>query len=283
MVASLSDLLALYPIPSALSKQVSTIDLYNLARTCRALHTHIKPGTHLFKALCRQSFCDGKGLEARKQFREPLYTQLYYGFVHTVMHDEAIEVRLFAQKCDEANALPCRRCGINICEGCRVWDREVNFLPIRPFAHMWEEAEHYYAPCLSFDEMTEKELRGQFLYEECGCVTYTRWLCFRCACEEDRASHMLNWKALDAWHAFENCDCREKQSGCGHDPELVFEGGPNYRKYRVEVFMAVQGVIMVCARSASGRSFANCTLLRAADVSLRKMGTQRNSHKVYMV
>lgn len=97
---------------------------------------------------------------------------------------EEEEVRLFRRTCDEANALPCRVCGINVCEVCRDCPR---FVPepdyIAQFTHL-----PVYAPqlgdvmclCPGCDDAMEDQLRGQFLNALCDCDHHRRWVCWKC-------------------------------------------------------------------------------------------------------
>ena len=118
-MASLTTLISQHPILCALSSFLSTLDLFNLALTDSTHYLHILSSQAIFNALCRHSLCDGRGLTKRQEF-----TGLYslerrgynWGGRRKIWQDEPIEVRLYGTKCDETGALPCRKCGIRICE-----------------------------------------------------------------------------------------------------------------------------------------------------------------------
>ncbi|KAI1090671.1 hypothetical protein F5B19DRAFT_316754 [Rostrohypoxylon terebratum] len=105
------------------------------------------------------------------------------------MIDREIEVRLFNLRCDEAGALPCRKCGVNICEECREYPR------IPPMGGFIDRRPHLNGPwisqtviclCDSCDAKLEDEIRGDFLNERCDCDTVKRWICKKCVMEEER-------------------------------------------------------------------------------------------------
>ena len=118
-MATFTTLTAQYPILSTLSSYLSTVDLFNLVLGNRTLHSYILASRTTFNALCRDSLCDGRGLTKRQDFAG-LYRLGYLihslNFRKKIFQDEPIEARLYATKCDEAGALPCRKCDINICE-----------------------------------------------------------------------------------------------------------------------------------------------------------------------
>lgn len=125
----LIDLLARYPILAILSGYIATVDLYNLGRICKEAQVYIKPGSSIFKRLSRECLCDGHGVEARKEFRGPLYTApstLWWQLnksIGTIYKEEKVEIHLYSLRCDQSDVLPCHKCGINICEQCRALDR----------------------------------------------------------------------------------------------------------------------------------------------------------------
>ena len=108
-----------HPILRELSSFLSTLDLFHLALTSRTHHSYILASLCTFDALRRNCLCDGSGLTQRQDFAG-LYSLQRRGYVwghqRKIWQDEPIEVRLYATKCDEAGALPCRKCSINICE-----------------------------------------------------------------------------------------------------------------------------------------------------------------------
>ncbi|KLO96971.1 uncharacterized protein FFNC_15076 [Fusarium fujikuroi] len=110
--------------------------------------------------------------------------------------DEEIEVRLYNIKCDEAGALPCLKCGINICEECRCYPRAAppNTHPNRrPHLRGSVQLDNIMCLCEECDAKTEKEVEGKFLNERCDCDIYTRWICVRCEDEERETA----WKYFE--------------------------------------------------------------------------------------
>lgn len=119
---SLQSITTQYPILTCLSSWLSTLDLYHLSLASKHFYTHILANKSVFDRLKRTALCDGRGLKQRQNFEGPfeLKDRRYVrGDRRRVWSDEPIEVQLWARKCDEAGALPCRRCGINVCEECR--------------------------------------------------------------------------------------------------------------------------------------------------------------------
>ncbi|KAF4811056.1 hypothetical protein CGCSCA5_v010168 [Colletotrichum siamense] len=189
---SLSNLISSYPVLSSLTEYVSTLDLFHLALTNRSNHASILGSPVIFNRLKRSCLCDGRGLARRQNFTGPHrihYWKLKLKQEPRIDFDEPIEVRLFNLKCDETGALPCVRCGINICEECRDYPRWPN-RSIYSFGrpHLNEPCQSYNVMCLCppCDEKQEKEIKGKFLNERCDCNVYSRWICLKCAREFDR-------------------------------------------------------------------------------------------------
>ena len=127
MARSLQDLTAQYPVLNCLSSWLSTLDLYRLSLTSKHVYNHILASKSVFETLKRTTLCDGHGLQKRQDFDGPYRTanwSLWFGHAPRVEQNEPIEVKLWNLKCDEAGALPCRRCGFNSCEECRRYQRE---------------------------------------------------------------------------------------------------------------------------------------------------------------
>ncbi|KAK3316890.1 hypothetical protein B0H66DRAFT_307172 [Apodospora peruviana] len=183
-----------YPVLSTVASYISTVDLLNLAMTSRANHSFILGSRASFDVLRRDCLCDGRSLRRRQMM--PGWPREHYDKrprTYTVREDEEIEVRVFNIKCDETGALPCRKCGINICEECRHFPR----LPTqnqqshdrRPHLHYTGEKYNVMALCLACDNATEEQLRGNFLNELCDCDVFRRWMCLGCVNQErDEAS-----------------------------------------------------------------------------------------------
>lgn len=185
---SITSLISSYGILPTLASWLSTLDLYHLSLTNRTHYSHIAASPTIFKVLTRQSLCDGRGLARRQAYDNFNYVP-EAGAPQKNQHaydDEEIEVRLYAVKCDEAGALPCVKCGVNVCEECRPYPRA---RPAYPRRRPRQNA-HFLAWCVMFlcetcDAAAEEEVRGRFLYEGCDCDVYTRWVCRRCKGDED--------------------------------------------------------------------------------------------------
>ncbi|KAI1452643.1 hypothetical protein F4805DRAFT_23021 [Annulohypoxylon moriforme] len=184
MAPRLLDLISQYPILETLASYISTRDLFHLGLTSQAYHAYILATPTVFEALRRFCLCDGRGLQRRIR-------ALDYKYLDRIDDDPEIEVRLYAKKCDEAGALPCRKCGINICEECRVCPRVAPNLP--PYRSYPERRPHLSSSgdvlnimclCDTCDAALEEQLRGKFLNELCDCDRYRRWICPRCSDEE---------------------------------------------------------------------------------------------------
>ncbi|KAI1499730.1 hypothetical protein F5X99DRAFT_410774 [Biscogniauxia marginata] len=185
MAPVLSDLIGQYLVLETLASYLSTLDLFHLGLTCRDHHACILSSTKVFQALRRDCLCDGRGLRRRQD----AYCNMRYirGFGPRIYHDEEIEVKLFAAKCDETGALPCLKCGINICEECRECPRVLfNLEDRRPHLDCAWQIDNVMCLCDACDAKLEEQLRGRFLSELCDCDRYRRWICSRCVNEEKR-------------------------------------------------------------------------------------------------
>ncbi|KAK3332577.1 hypothetical protein B0T19DRAFT_439402 [Cercophora scortea] len=188
-------LIACYPILSTLASHVSALDLLNLALTSRANHAHILASPPIFAKLRRSCVCDGHGLRDR-QDRTGLYKDYSKGYTppgprlpdggEDIDSDEEIEVRVFNRTCGEA--LPCVKCGVNVCEECRYYPRvkECYSQSCRPHLNgAWQMA-NVMAMCTACDEKQEDQLKGRFLSELCDCHIFRRWICSKCVVEEHK-------------------------------------------------------------------------------------------------
>ncbi|CAI6094678.1 unnamed protein product [Clonostachys chloroleuca] len=123
----ITGLISSYAILSTLASWLSSADLYHLGLTNRYHHSCILASPALFKKLQRLSLCDGHGLALRQEFKSPYLNKWRRAGRWTCnpgfTADEEIEDFLYNVKCDEAGALPCIKCGINICEECRFYPR----------------------------------------------------------------------------------------------------------------------------------------------------------------
>ncbi|KAJ4258068.1 hypothetical protein NW762_008208 [Fusarium torreyae] len=190
----LEDLISSYSILSTLTPWLSTLDLYHLARTNRSFYSFVYSSPKIFSSLSRHCLCDGRGLATRQNFGSPYHKNRMSGRWDINPHftgDEEIEVRLYNTKCDEAGALPCIKCGINICEECRCYPRAAppNAYPNRrPHLRGSFELDNVMCLCDKCDDVAEEEVTGKFLNELCDCDIYTRWICVRCEGEERETS-----------------------------------------------------------------------------------------------
>lgn len=111
----LTHLFTQYELLELTAQNLSTLDLYHLALTNSDLYNLIKIPPAKFARLARVSICDGKGLLSRQA--HPVVNNWRTGFEgRPPAYDEEIEVRVFNIKCNERGALPCVKCGINVCE-----------------------------------------------------------------------------------------------------------------------------------------------------------------------
>lgn len=191
---SIVDLLSSYSILSSLAPWLSTLDLHSLSLISRSAYTYIRSSETIFNFLTRQSLCDGRGLAVRQAFQGLYHQSPMPGRWDINPHlsgDEEIEVYLYNVKCDEAQALPCIKCGINICEECRCYPRAAppNARPDRrPHLRGRFELDNIMCLCEGCDNKTEEDIRGKFANQRCDCDIYTRWICVRCVNEERKTT-----------------------------------------------------------------------------------------------
>ncbi|KAF5655394.1 hypothetical protein F25303_615 [Fusarium sp. NRRL 25303] len=187
-------LVSSYSILTSLAPWLSTPDLYHLSLTSKSAYECIQSSPVIFKSLSRHCLCDGRGLATRQAYTSPYHRNRMAGQWTPSPHltgDEEIEVRLYNTKCDEAGALPCLKCGINICEECRCYPRAAPpsaYPNRRPHLRGSYELDNIMCLCEECDAKTEKELVEKFLNERCDCDVYTRWICIRCEEEERKTS-----------------------------------------------------------------------------------------------
>lgn len=189
---SIIGLISSYSILSTLAPWLSTLDLFHLSLTSQSAQSYILASPALFECLIRQCLCDGRGLVIRQttdNLPPDRGQTIPINQRYLEMHrDEEIEVRLYNIKCDATGALPCVKCGINICEECRIRPRAAPSIfsqNRRPHLNFIGEVDDIYCLCPICDASTEKEVAGKFLNELCDCDRYTRWICLKCKKEED--------------------------------------------------------------------------------------------------
>lgn len=113
-------LLSQYELLERTAQHLSTLDLFNIALTCHDLYSAILDSPLVFNKLKRLTICDGRGLIKRQTFTGLHKPHPTIKGQHTrgPIFDEEIEIRVYNVKCDAYNALPCLKCGINICKVC---------------------------------------------------------------------------------------------------------------------------------------------------------------------
>lgn len=187
---NITNLISSYSILTTLSSWISTLDLYHLALTNRTHHSFILGSPQIFKVLTRQSLCDGRGLADRKEFRGLYKIYDFDKGCGLIRRDEPIEVRLYNLNCDEAGALPCVKCGINVCEECRYYPRTSpegrgENPQRRPHLRKSFQMGAIMCLCPPCDAATEEEVKGKFLNELCDCDGLRYWICSKCRQEVD--------------------------------------------------------------------------------------------------
>ncbi|KAL9131995.1 MAG: hypothetical protein Q9217_000205 [Psora testacea] len=184
-----------YELLERTANYLSTIDLYNTALTCSDLFALIRQSERTFTRLKRVALCDGSGLRARQNY-EGFYNGLQgRGSWHWKNSDwaggrclavEEIEIRVWRRKCDGVHALPCIKCGINVCEECRYVPRvrtgDAYNPSRRPHYNTTYQNDNMICYCDDCDEPFEAQTEGKF----CDCDRYTRWICLRCRVNEQK-------------------------------------------------------------------------------------------------
>ncbi|RSL63233.1 hypothetical protein CEP54_005328 [Fusarium duplospermum] len=187
---NLTNLISSYSILTTLSSWISALDLYHLALTNRRHHSFILSSPQIFKVLTRQSLCDGRGLADRQEFRGLYKIYDFDKGSGIIRRDEPVEVRLYNLKCDEAGALPCVKCGVNVCEECRYYPRTApsgrkRDPQRRPHLNASFQIGAVMCLCPPCDAAMEKETEGKFLNELCDCDALRYWICSKCRQEVD--------------------------------------------------------------------------------------------------
>ena len=133
-MVKITSLFSQYELLTETSKYLSTLDLLHLASTNSELYALIRKSEHVWDHLKRKALCDGNGLKARQEFSR-IYAlaepdDFIFGDGREARYDEEVEVRVWNLKCDAANALPCLKCGINVCEVCHISGSFFNLLEV---------------------------------------------------------------------------------------------------------------------------------------------------------
>ncbi|KAM0411124.1 hypothetical protein ACHAPD_010950 [Fusarium lateritium] len=248
------DLISSYSILSSLAPWLSTLDLHKLSLTSRSAYSIIHSSDAIFGFLSRQSLCDGRGLAARQAFKGSYHRNPMPGRWDINPHlsgDEEIEVYLYNVKCDEAEALPCIKCGINVCEECRCYPRAAppTARPNRrPHLRGNFELDNIMCLCEECDKKTEEEISDKFVNLRCDCDVYTRWICVRCEDEERKTTRQyfaertqMEWDWIVRYDVDFGDDCEPSKtlhdhaferayrdaSGVEHDTYLKLSGIKN--------------------------------------------------------
>ncbi|RSM07888.1 hypothetical protein CDV31_008380 [Fusarium ambrosium] len=187
---NLTNLISSYSILTTLSSWISTLDLYHLALTNRTHHSFILASPQIFQVLTRQSLCDGRGLADRQEFRGLYKIYDFDKGSKIIQRDEPVEVRLYNLKCDETGALPCVKCGVNVCEECRYYPRTTRSgrrrdSERRPHLNATFQIGAVMCLCPPCDAAMEKEVQGKFLNELCDCDALRYWICSKCRQDVD--------------------------------------------------------------------------------------------------
>lgn len=205
-MVDLIHLFSQYELLELAAQSLSTLDLYHTALTCSTLYTLIRTPDAKFQRLKRVNTCDGKGLAARQE--SPKVWATIHALVNSLSIPKAeIKVRIF-EDCNGRGALPCIKCGINVCEDCRVFPREKHeWGPRRP--HCNDQAQMFNIVC--FCEACDEEVAAKIPGEDyCQCDIYTRWICRKCKWEEGKEEvwYRKHWT----------------QMYCGGEPEVAGAG-----------------------------------------------------------
>ncbi|PVH75927.1 hypothetical protein DL98DRAFT_518383 [Cadophora sp. DSE1049] len=182
----MSDFLSLvsqYELLVHTAKYLSTLDLFRLALTKSEFYGLILQSSAIFNRLKLSAICDGTGLRAR-QHVERLYAlrpedSSWGKDGRKSRYDGEIEVRVWILKCDAGNALPCRNCGINVCEECRyvpVYETLPDMVLVGDLTST--RSRNIICYCKRCDNAVEADIPLS-LSEYCDCDQYTRWICLR--------------------------------------------------------------------------------------------------------
>lgn len=259
--SQITSIVAQYPVLCVLVQQLSTLDLFHLSLTSKAIHSYIQPSSNLFKVLTRQSLCDGLGLVKRQEFKD-LYHTDYTDYDSE--KDEPIEVQLWSLKCGESDALPCVKCGINVCEECRYLDREALMsgkLNRVPYPDTNAEHDNFMALCPPCDAKMEQEVQQKgYASPVCDCDAYTRWICLKCRKDEVKYTIQYSEEGVKT-------DWNE-----GEDEETKYF-------YYHQTHLWVSSFILAALCSLGTITLTSLSAL----VFLRECHSRRNKHKVHLV
>ena len=115
----LTFIISQYGLLKCMALCLSALDLFNVGLTCHDLYSCILRSKPVFCKLKRLAICDGRGLNKRQNFvglYKSLSGDIAKSYLGGPRFDEEVEVRLYNLKCDASNALPCLKCGVNVCE-----------------------------------------------------------------------------------------------------------------------------------------------------------------------
>jgi hypothetical protein len=175
-----------YRILESTSHWLSTRDLFNVSLVCRDLHAVLIGSPEVFDHLKRYALCDGSGLKARQSYSGRYKSR---SGCRCCNNAEEVEVRVYRTQCDEAGALPCIKCGINVCEECRFVPRFKQDLRSFPTPHLNDTYQLQNIVC--YCDACDIGMEEQYGPHLCGCNQYTRWICLQCKDIEDEESWAL--------------------------------------------------------------------------------------------
>ncbi|KAF4333505.1 hypothetical protein FBEOM_12687 [Fusarium beomiforme] len=249
---SINELISSYSILTSLAPWLSTLDLLNLSLTSKSAYGYIRSSPEIFKSLSRHCLCNGRGLVIRQAYAHAYYRKRMAGrwtINSSFDGDEEIEVRLYNVKCDEAGALPCVKCGINICEECRCYPRAAPpsaYPNRRPHLTGSFELNNIMCLCEECDKKTEEEVAGKFLSERCDCDVYTRWICVRC--EEDERKTTRRYFDERTQMEWDWVVSEDVSSGDDYEPSKTMQDHQHVRAFWC-----------TCGKTVSQRTVPRCT------------------------
>ena len=164
-----------YGLLRGLAQYLTTIDLFNIALTCKHLNDLILGQQRTFEELKKLNLCDGSGLRARQEESK---------LENFSCHPKENATTLLNVQCDETGGRPCLKCGVNVCSECRCYPRVGDsYGPCRrPHYSVTYQMYNIIAYCQACDEEVANRIGQEF----CECDRYTRWICHACDVRERR-------------------------------------------------------------------------------------------------
>ena len=114
-MAKLVDVTSQYGMLRIVASELTTVELFNLARTSKTLWTTLDPQSLHFKSTKSLTQCDGLVVARRlANDKKEVSLREIYGPYISRRYDKIIGIK--ALSCLGREALPCVRCGVNVCE-----------------------------------------------------------------------------------------------------------------------------------------------------------------------